>query len=440
MDARLVSCAPVIDQLALDPLIGDGLVPRTIELADVARPPLVAARAQLEWLPEHEGWRVASLGGGLAVDGVPTSTAFLRPGCVVRLGDTLMTYVEGEAPTLVPEAPMLVTGPEGVGKSALVRALFGAGGAPVVEVDCRTLGAETGPLRLFGDARGRSGAAWGTGATFGRTGAFVEAQGGVLVLDHVEALPQALQAAVAHVARVRRVTPVGAQLSVPVEAGVVATTTAELHALQRMGRFRAELLELLASNTVTLRGLAERRDEILPTFYGFLGRDARPLAPDVAEALLLHDWPGNLRELRAVAVNVGVRTRGRGHVGLDDMPGGIRRVSTSVPPPSAATSSAPYATFTSASTPPLPVGVHVSPARTPSLLIDVRHVDVGAREPAPSFESRFGPSLEPRPTDAPSYAPPAAAAPFLEPRAPSVSRSEPVGGPAPRSRSGVGLR
>jgi hypothetical protein len=406
-DARLVSCSPVIDQLALDPLIGDGLVPRALDLADVARPPTDAARARLEWLPEHERWRVSCFGAGLAVDGVPTSSAFLRPGCVVRLGDTLMTYVEGEAPSIVHEAPMLVAGPEGVGKSALVRALFGAGGAPVVEVDCRTLGAESGPLRLFGDARARGGAAWDVGTAFGRTGAFVEAEGGVLVLDHVEALPQALQTTVVQVARARRVTPVGAQLSVPFEAGLVATTTADLPMLRRMGRFRAELLELLSANLVTLRGLAERRDEILATFYGFLGRDARPLAPDVSEALLLHDWPGNLRELRAVAVSVGVRTRGRGHVGLDDMPGGIRRVSTSTPPvrPSSPPPPLPASVHVSPSAPP-PLGAQYAPERTPSLSIDVRYVHVEAE----------GSLLERRP------------------------QNEPDAEHAPRSRPGVGLR
>ena len=85
---------------------------------------------------------------------------------------------------------------------------------------------------------------------------------------------------------------------------MVAATNADLESLVEQGRFRRDLFYRLGAARLALPPLRERKDEIPALAALFLARSAREcqrsglrLGDDFIAALLLHDWPGNIREL-----------------------------------------------------------------------------------------------------------------------------------------------
>jgi len=89
---------------------------------------------------------------------------------------------------------------------------------------------------------------------------------------------------------------------------VVAATNEDLPRLAETGRFRADLLDRLSFEVITLPPLRHRREDIalLADFFGRrmaseLGWDGFPgFSRAASDELEAHDWPGNVRELRNV--------------------------------------------------------------------------------------------------------------------------------------------
>jgi DNA-binding NtrC family response regulator len=148
---------------------------------------------------------------------------------------------------------------------------------------------------LFGHVRGAF-----TGAVQGQQGLFRSARGGTLLLDDVAEIPLALQPTLLRVLETWQVRPVGSTRDVDVDVRVVATTNRELLAMVQEGLFRSDLYARLAQWTTRLPALRERREDIPALTAALLGRcnaAERPLTPNLQEALLVHDWPMNVRWL-----------------------------------------------------------------------------------------------------------------------------------------------
>jgi psp operon transcriptional activator len=99
---------------------------------------------------------------------------------------------------------------------------------------------------------------------------------------------------------------VGGSRTLRVDVRVVGSTNVDLPAEVASGRFRADLLDRLAFEVVTLPPLRARREDILVLAQHFAVAMARELrrplfpgfAPEAEQALLAHSWPGNVRELK----------------------------------------------------------------------------------------------------------------------------------------------
>ncbi len=99
---------------------------------------------------------------------------------------------------------------------------------------------------------------------------------------------------------------VGGSDTISVDVRIVGSTNADLQALVAAGNFRADLLDRLAFDVVTLPPLRERLEDILPLAYAFALNMASELkyklfpgfGARASSALLRHDWPGNVRELK----------------------------------------------------------------------------------------------------------------------------------------------
>jgi DNA-binding NtrC family response regulator len=244
----------------------------------------------------------------------------LEPGDVLRIGDTILIYTsstEGahaEADGLgVSDAmvavqrsidavasrkhTVVVTGETGTGKEVVARQIHDRSGrnGPFIAVNCSTFTEALLPSELFGHVRGAF-----TGAVTEHPGLFRAARGGTLLLDELAEIPLSLQASLLRVLESQEVRPVGGTKDIAIDVRVVATTNRELMELVRAGKFRADLYARLAQWTIRLPALKARREDIPGLVAKILPRvegEGRRLSPDLAEALLVHDWPLNVRGL-----------------------------------------------------------------------------------------------------------------------------------------------
>ena len=213
------------------------------------------------------------------------------------------TLIERAAPT---DANVLILGENGTGKEIVAREihrLSRRSGEPLVSVD---LGATSETLfesELFGHAKGAF-----TGAAGERIGRLKAADHSTLFLDEVGNLPLHLQPKLLTALEQRQVVPVGSNRPVAIDVRVVAATNMSAEQLADEGRFRQDLLFRLNTIEIHLPPLRERRDDIPLLLDHYLGlyarkydRPHRQLPPAVVEALVRHDWPGNVRALRHAA-------------------------------------------------------------------------------------------------------------------------------------------
>ncbi len=264
---------------------------------------------------------------GTGLNGEPLhGTHELVQGDVLRMGDTLLVYArvagadEGEAgagpePELTGTSPsvaairrsieavaphrrtVIITGETGTGKEIVARQIHRRSGrpGPFVAVSCGAFTEGLLASELFGHVRGAF-----TGAVQDQQGLFRSARGGTLLLDDVAEIPLALQPTLLRVLETWQVRPVGSTRDVDVDVRVVATTNRELLAMVQEGLFRSDLYARLAQWAIRLPPLRERREDIPALTSALLGRcdaSGRLLTPDLQEALLVHDWPMNVRWL-----------------------------------------------------------------------------------------------------------------------------------------------
>jgi len=218
----------------------------------------------------------------------------------------------GDAPTLrsvrriihrvgPTEATVLLLGESGTGKELAAQALHQASRrrGPLVAVNCGAIPSALAEAHFFGHVAGSY-----TGATKDGPGLFRAAAGGTLFLDEIGDLPAELQPKLLRVLEERVVTPVGAVKPVPVDVRVIAATNRDVLDDVAAGRFRGDLYARVSDFSLELPSLRTRPEDVLHLLARDLGDDAPPLSPALLRALLLHDWPFNVRELRKVAAQL----------------------------------------------------------------------------------------------------------------------------------------
>ncbi len=202
--------------------------------------------------------------------------------------------------------PVLVIGERGTGKELVAERLHRLSPRweqPLVTLNCAALTETLIEAELFGHEAGAF-----TGATRARAGRFEEADGGTLFLDELATLSAGAQERLLRAVEYGEVTRIGANRPVQVDVRVVAATNVHLPDLVRDGQFRADLLDRLAFEVVTLPPLREREGDISLLADHFGRRMAaeldwarwRGFGAETMAALMAYNWPGNVRELRNV--------------------------------------------------------------------------------------------------------------------------------------------
>ena len=197
----------------------------------------------------------------------------------------------------------LITGETGTGKELAAQAihrLSARRGRPFISVNCAALPEGLLESELFGFEKGAF-----TGALQRQQGKFRAAHEGTLFLDEIGDMTLSAQARILRVLESREVQPLGAQTSIPVDVRVVAATHHNLEQLIDQGRFRSDLFFRLSVLPIELPPLRERRDDIPELVNHFIRElnvrynlDVEGIDDRAMELLCLHQWPGNIRQLR----------------------------------------------------------------------------------------------------------------------------------------------
>ena len=202
--------------------------------------------------------------------------------------------------------PVLVIGERGTGKELIAERLHRLSNRweePLVVMNCAALPETLIEAELFGHEAGSF-----TGATRQRVGRFEEADRGTLFLDEIGTLSMAAQERLLRAVEYGEVTRIGSSRPIRVDVRIVAATNENLPRMAEQGKFRADLLDRLSFEVITLPPLRVREGDIdvLADYFGRrmaaeIGWERWPgFADHVRRELDQHPWPGNVRELRNV--------------------------------------------------------------------------------------------------------------------------------------------
>ncbi|MEL7444303.1 MAG: phage shock protein operon transcriptional activator [Pseudomonadota bacterium] len=202
--------------------------------------------------------------------------------------------------------PVLVIGERGTGKELIAERLHRLStrwDEPLVTMNCAALPETLIEAELFGHEAGAF-----TGATKARVGRFEEADKGTLFLDELGTLSMGAQERLLRAVEYGEVTRIGSSRPVRVDVRIVAATNDDLPALADRGDFRADLLDRLSFEVITLPPLRVREGDVAVLAEYFGRRMAAELdwhgwpgfAQHVSAQLEEYSWPGNVRELRNV--------------------------------------------------------------------------------------------------------------------------------------------
>jgi transcriptional regulator with PAS, ATPase and Fis domain len=212
----------------------------------------------------------------------------------------LVSLLQRVAPT---RTTVLLHGESGTGKEKVAEYLHHFSNChegPYIIVDSSTLGEQLIESELFGHEKGSF-----TGATGRKTGLMEAADKGTLFIDEISELPLPLQTKLLRFLETGTYRPVGGTDYKSVDVRIIAATNKNLRKMVEEGEFRNDLFFRLTAFPVDIPPLRERKDDIPALAEHFLlqfegGENQLPLSQEVIEALLMYDYPGNVRELRNI--------------------------------------------------------------------------------------------------------------------------------------------
>jgi len=209
---------------------------------------------------------------------------------------------------------LLVLGPTGTGKELVARALHHCSpraSGPFAVIHCGALSAELLESELFGHLKGSF-----TGAHRDHPGLLETAHGGTLFLDEVGEMPAPMQVKLLRFLQEGSFMPVGGREPRHADVRVIAATHRDLETMVQEGSFREDLFYRLKGMVLRTPALAARAADVPVLAVRFLKNVAPQarLSTDAMQWLQARDWPGNVRQLRAVVESAGALLMPSSHV------------------------------------------------------------------------------------------------------------------------------
>jgi len=197
---------------------------------------------------------------------------------------------------------VLIEGASGTGKELVARAIHSDSltkKGPFVAVNCGALPDTLVESELFGYKAGAF-----TDAKTDKPGRFEQARDGTLLLDEIGDISSSMQVRLLRVLENKTYEPLGSNEPISTNARIIAATHSNLEELVRDGAFRKDLYYRINVVKLSLPSLADRKEDIplladhfIERFNHLTGKNIAGMSRRAMAVLMLHDWPGNIREL-----------------------------------------------------------------------------------------------------------------------------------------------
>ncbi|XPV74749.1 MAG: sigma-54 interaction domain-containing protein [Desulfovibrio sp.] len=197
-------------------------------------------------------------------------------------------------------APVIIYGESGTGKELAAHAIHQLGpraDKSFVQINCAAFNDALLESEIFGHVKGAF-----TGAYKHRAGRFEEAAGGDLFLDEVGDIPLPIQIKLLRVLETGTFERVGENTQLELDSRIISATNQNLQELISKKEFREDFFFRINVIPIHLPPLRERRDDIpllLDHFLKQKDKTSHTITPEAMAALTLHNWPGNIRELKS---------------------------------------------------------------------------------------------------------------------------------------------
>ncbi len=195
------------------------------------------------------------------------------------------------------DAPVLITGESGTGKELFADYIFSQSrrkNKPYIKINCASIPESLFETELFGHVKGSF-----TDANYDRKGKFLSADTGTLFLDEIFELPLNVQSRLLRVVESGTMYQIGSENALKTDVRIIAATNRNIREEINKGNFKKELLYRINVLNLEIPPLRYRKEDIRELSDYFIrktGNNIR-IAEEAYNLLLLHDWPGNIREL-----------------------------------------------------------------------------------------------------------------------------------------------
>ena len=197
---------------------------------------------------------------------------------------------------------VLIQGASGTGKELVARAIHNNSlhkDGPFMAGNCGALPDTLVESELFGYKAGAF-----TDAKTNKPGRFEQARDGTLLLDEIGDISSAMQVRLLRVLENKTFEPLGSNTPISTNARIIVATHHNLEALIERGTFREDLYYRINVVKLSLPPLSDRKEDIpllvdhfIEHFNRLTGKNIAGISQRAIATLMLHEWPGNIREL-----------------------------------------------------------------------------------------------------------------------------------------------
>ena len=224
---------------------------------------------------------------------------------IIGRSKTILSAVDLAKKVAATDTTVLLTGETGTGKEVFAQAIHQSStrsNKSFVAINCSAFGKELLESEMFGHIAGSF-----TGATKDKKGLFEEADHGTIFLDEIGEMGIELQAKLLRVIETGEFIKVGESKTTKADVRIITATNRNLQKEIEGGHFRRDLFYRLSVFEIPLPSLRDRLPDIellannfLQVFAAKTNKKVNTITEEFTEALKLHDWPGNIRELKNV--------------------------------------------------------------------------------------------------------------------------------------------
>ena len=213
---------------------------------------------------------------------------------------SIYSYIEKVAPT---DVPVIITGESGTGKELAantIHALSPRKNEPFIKLNCAAIPESLMESELFGYERGAF-----TDAGSRHKGKFEQAEGGTIFFDEIGELNTGTQAKLLRVLQEKEFERLGGSKTIKTNVRILAATNKNLREMVKKGNFREDLYYRISVVNIELPPLKERLNDIpvltdyyIRLFNKLYNKNIKGLSENTQKLFRIHDWPGNIRELK----------------------------------------------------------------------------------------------------------------------------------------------